>query len=277
MVGATPDERPAEEVPVPPPATWDEILSEAWRRAAASPPRQVTADGFQRAWPSLSRPVALECDDRRIYVVKSLRGDRDMRHALTTEHVSSRLGRHLRCPIPDPVLVNVPADLINLQPEMAHVRAGLGHGVELMPDCGDRQNIGAPQTNQARTAYPLLATLYGWFHCPGDHQVIVSTASRDVYSVDHGLFLPGQDQWSAATLDTAPDPVPDPVFAVHCSEQGLFGALGSLARITDEMIADAIASVPTEWGMPEADLLSLGRYLSERRGTMVAAASNEGS
>lgn len=226
----------------------------------------------------MSRPVALSCDDNQTYVVKSLRTDGpDMRHALTTEHVASRLGKMVGCPIPASVLVEVPAQLIASETRMSHMQPGLGHSVQLLTSCADEKPPGPVRTPQNTMAYAAMAVLYGWFHCGGDHQVIRSTTNQDVYSVDHGLLLQGQHLWNTTVLASAPQPEPDPVFAGHCRNDQIEQALQRLKDISDDAIADVIATVPSQWGVPEADLVALGAYLSQRRDKMVADSSMKGS
>lgn len=247
------------------------MLAQARQRAISSPYVVVEAEQFEKSWPTMSRPVALSCSDGQTYVVKYLGVPGvDMSHALVTEHVAGRLGPLLGCPIPPCALVNIPAALTALEPQLAHVVPGPSHGLRYMRDCGEREVIGAPRTDQNRASYGPLALLYGWFHA-SDHQIISSTADQSIYSVDHGLFLPGSHNWTSATLATAGPPVPEPLFAQHCRTDQIEDASAKLASISNEMIADAMSSVPVEWGVADSDLTALGEYLSQRRDILTSA------
>ena len=239
--------------------------------ARASPESAVQAQTFLHAWNSFSKPVAVECDSGDEYVIKGMRTDLDMSRALVTEHTAARLGTLLGCPIPKVAFVELPAPLITAEPQLGHMTPGICHGLEHMKLCGDKEGIGAPRNDQNRAAYGPLSVLYGWLQA-GDHQVIISSDNQDVFSVDHGLFLPGQHNWTSATLASAGPPVLDPAFAQHLTPAQIDQAIDRLARISDPVIAQVLGIVPPGWGVPDGELIALGGYLADRRDTLVARA-----
>jgi hypothetical protein len=64
--------------------------------------------------------VFLLCDDNLEYVVKGSQAGR----MIFNDQVVARLGTAMGAPVGSPKLVDVPVDLIHLQPEMAPCRQG---------------------------------------------------------------------------------------------------------------------------------------------------------
>lgn len=59
-------------------------------------------------------PVLLECNDGGSYVVKGKQAGRQ----IVNDQVIAALGRSMGAPVPVPMLVDVPAELIALEPEL---------------------------------------------------------------------------------------------------------------------------------------------------------------
>ncbi len=98
-----------------------------------------------------------------------------------------------------------------------------------------------------------------------DHQIVVRTADQQVFSVDHGLFLPGNHNWTAASLATAAPATLDPQFAQHLERAELDAAVDRLRVVSDAAIARVLAGVPPTWGAGDSMLTALAGYLAERR------------
>lgn len=241
---------------------WERLLREA---TLGTP---VVAQSFVKAWPTFSRPVSIEGDDGHSYVVKGLRTDQPaMPHAITTERTAGLLGQALGAPVPDVVLVDV-SGLVAVEPAMAHMIPGVVHGTRELDHCSERLAVTAPGTDRNKKVFAGLAVLYGWFQA-ADHQLVATMdPPGDVYSVDHGHFLPGGPTWSAATLLSASPPAPDPNFAPHTRPADLEEVARRLEQIDDRGIAQALGQ-PTSWGVPLADRVALGQYLSSRRVKMI--------
>lgn len=247
---------------------------EEWRSLlnGAAPPMSVDAETFLQAWGTWSRPVAVRCSDGNIYVVKGLQPTRpEMGRALVAEHVVGRLGRTLGAPIPHVVLVNIPAQLIAIEPSIAHLSPGLAHGSLLVANCSDRLGIVPPTTDRNRRAYATLAVLYGWAQA-NDHQLVSRLdAAGDFFSVDHGLFFPGAPNWDTSSLASAPPPSLDGQFMPHVLRADLASVLERLRTISDEVVAEFVAGPPAAWGVTEDERVALADYLSRRRDTLIVA------
>jgi hypothetical protein len=231
--------------------------------ARATPPQTVTAHTYIKKWPSASVPVLLICDDANEYVVK---GPQTGRQAVN-DRVVARLGRAAGAPVGDPILVNVPQDLITAEPEMAHMTAGIGHGTQFLTGCSERLAYEYATEGANPDRFATLALLFGWMHA-SDHQFIYENVSpHAVHSVDHGHFFPNGPNWDSASLAGAPAPAPDAaiVGGAGLSPQALDAARANFDAPTNEDIADGVGNIPPAWGLSEQDATSLAAYLATRR------------
>jgi hypothetical protein len=240
------------------PPDWAELL------AASPAPDTVTAHTYLKSWPSASSPVLLRCHDGRDYVVK---GAQSGRQAVNDQIVARLSATKALAPTGRPALVDVPAALVQAQPEMAHVTAGLAHGTELIEGCSERALYEHATVVENRDRFARLALLFGWLQA-GDHQFIYTNAEPHlVHSVDHGHFFPGGPDWTPDTLNGAAAPVPDPAIttAAALEESDFQGLRSVFAQVSDAEIAAAVAAVPSAWALPADHRAALCQYLSLRR------------
>ena len=227
-----------------------------------------TATTYIKSFPTFSRPVVVLCDDGRTYVIKGLQHSQPMAHGLTTEQVIGRLGQALGAPVPLLALVMVPQALIDLEPQMAHLSPGIAHGSLLVPNVSERAGIEPPTTPQDRAWYASLAVMYGWGHA-GDHQLVYSLdADKRPYSVDHGHFLPGGPNWSAATLSPSNPATPDQNFAQHVNTADLDTPLQIARAFSPADLSGLMEFSLPNWGVPADDLAALESFLGTRQGEL---------
>lgn len=239
--------------------------------ALARAPVYVRATTFRKAWSSASRPVLVLCDDGEEYVVKGSQAGR----MIFNDHVAATLGAAIGAAVGLPRLVDLPAALIGLQPEMAHLTPGLAHGTRWIPGSTERESIQYTGVPENRSRFAALAVLYGWLGA-GDHQFIYEAAAPNrVTSVDHGHFFPGGPDWTAASLATAPPPTLDSVIetACHLTPEEVEGPKLALSAVSDAYIAVAVGRPPSAWNASRSERLALAAYLATRRDLLVQAVS----
>ena len=235
-------------------------------KAAEATEVTVTAHTFLKSWGSASRPVLLLCDDGGIdreYVVK---GQHSGRQAVN-DQIVARLGTAAAAPVGTPALVDVPAPLIAVEPEMQHIPAGVSHGCVWIPDCSERLTYEHAGALENKSRFGLLALLFGWAHA-NDHQFIYENdAPHLVYSVDHGHFFPSGPDWTEATLKGASTPTPDAAILGACglSLSDLKPHFGAFSSIADDVIVSIVAGIPDAWGVSESERAAMAEYLSTRR------------
>jgi hypothetical protein len=223
----------------------------------------VRAQTFLQEWNSFSHPVALSCDDGNVYVVKG----RQIGHPVITEQVIALLGMALGAPVGEPILVDVPAELIAAEPALAFLQPGIAHGNLFHEGYSNRSEVEHHGELQNRTRFALLAVLYGWAKAC-DHQLIYRNMPPHlVLSVDHGHFLWGGTAWGEGILAAAPPATVDEIIASTCSltVAELDTALERLARVLEAHIVAAVATPPDEWGITPSERVALVSYFSRRQ------------
>jgi hypothetical protein len=257
---------------------WQRLITDA----IAKRPKPLVARYFLRRWThTFSRPMLVECGARRLFVVKARQQRRDSREeqqlqrALVTDHIVGFLGCRIGAPVPDVALVEIKQDLIDVnRDELGDVCAGIAHGsAYLGPDCSERLGLEVLRGIQGdqRRGIARLALLYGWA-VAGDHQLLRQGSS--IWSADHGHFFPGGPDWTAASLQQgAPQPPkPDHAIIRHAglSKDEVIDAGRYLNQVvTDELIAEAVARPPDEWGISMQERVAVAQFLRERLDALI--------
>jgi len=207
--------------------------------------------------------VLLECDDGKSYVVKGKQAGR----MITNDQILGALGHALGGPVPVVVLVDVPQELIDAEPEMSHMSAGVAHGSAWIPDASDREGIAHQDVAENRQRFAFLAVLYGWAPANDAQFIYTNAAPRLVYSVDHGHFFPGGPDWTIDTLNAASPADLDGAIDAACTWTAghLRAVLTHLENFTDEAIADVVSRPPDDWNVSQQERSVLATYLAERR------------
>lgn len=199
--------------------------------------------------------MLLECEDGESYVVKGRQAGR----MIFNDQVLGTLGNLMGAPVPRAVLIDVPADLIAAESEMAHVSPGVSHGSSWIPAASDREGVAHTDRPENKQRFAYLAAFYGLAQA-GDNQFIYENSEpRMVHSVDHGHFLPGGPDWTVASLGIAAPADLDAgtAAAVSWTDGQLQPVRESLARLTDDVIANAVARPPDDWGVTDAERAAL--------------------
>jgi hypothetical protein len=255
-------------VTVPNPDEWRALIAVK----EAVPVEATDAHTYLRTrFSSASNPALMACTDGREYVVKSV-ANPQLQRAMANDQVMGRAAAAMNAPVPPVALVNVPQELINAQPELADFVAGISHGSNYMPDTSKtRQGFAHLAVPENRNRFASLAMFYGLAFVQHDHQFFYQDGTHHVWSFDHGHFFPNGPNWTIASLQAAPDAVPDGTIVVNCalSPIELAVAKPSLAAVTTDTIAMAIGAVPAAWGLSVAEKVELAIYLERRRDRLI--------
>lgn len=223
---------------------------------------------------AMGAPWLSRANDGRLYAVKFQQsGNHALTRSFICEQVVSRLGALIGAPVPEVVVANCPPAVVSLTQGFGPRCEGACHASLYLGDGAvDEKPPQPPRSDLDRIGYAKLSLLYGWFSVSSDHQVIrmpptaVSFAGT-VVSVDHGLFLPSGANWTVLDLENEPPPTPDSVFVLPDAAT-LAETRMKIRAVTDSDIARALAHVDTAWNASDAELVSLGKYLSSRRGVI---------
>lgn len=245
---------------------WQELLD------AADPTDPVSADLFLKKLPGFSKSVLLSCDDGEDYAVKAQQARAGRYHrAIVADQVVGRLGQVMDAPVGQVGLVEVPQPLIEAEAEMQHCQPGLAHGCKWISGCSDKARD-FRDSPENRERFAKMAMLYGLAEAH-DHQVIYENQPlHRAHSVDHGHFLPpGAGRWTEESLRDRETFEADPriLRQLNFSAAELRDACESLQELTHEVIAGAVASVPSAWGITEGERIAMADYFDRGRGALL--------
>jgi hypothetical protein len=249
---------------------WQGLLASADEGPHDKP---VRAETFVKKFSTSSQPVVLQCDDGHDYVVKSKHAGR----MIVTDQIVGRVGRSAQAPVPEVALVDVPAEMIQAEPEMGHMSPGVAHGSKWVSNCTEQQGFEHTNVPENRDRFARIALLYGWV-VASDHQFIYEKdPPRLVHSVDHGHFFAGSNGWTVDTLRQAPAPAIDTAVVNACSltDSELDAAKTSMTRVADEEIAVAVTYPLDDWGLSGEERIAVAEYLATRRDVIFGVADEE--
>ena len=231
-------------------------------------PPIISAKRYYQTWPTQCRPSLFACSDDTEYVVKG----RENGRVLMNEHIVGVLGRAMGAPVPEVRLVYVPPELVDAEPELAHMTSGVAHGSRLIPTAIDKQGFHYGNLPENRPRFSHLARLFGLVFARDVQFLYDKPRPHVVYSVDHGEFFPGWGKdWLPRYLRDAPAPVPHDVTVAKVGLTGdeLRRTLDAVKRLTDGIIARAVAGCRDEWGTTDSDRVDRAEYLATRRDEIV--------
>lgn len=251
-----------------PEPNWEALLG----KFMAEPVGSVRATTFHLGpWHSASRPVCVKCDDGVFRVIKGMQAGGRM---LFNDQAVARLAQLIGAPVPKPAIVNLPAELIALEPRLAHMPAGLCHGSEFYDGHSDRQTVAFESIPENRPRFARLAILYGWVHASDHQQIYPNAPPHLVLSVDHGHFIgDGGPSWAPDTLERRGPAHQDQIVTTGAKLSGeeLRNACLMLQGVTAQQIAEAVAASPSGWGIALEDRTAFARYLWRRRSELISS------
>lgn len=235
--------------------------------AAADRLAPIDAVTYRHSFSTNSKPAIVRCADNEEYVVKGEIRGREGERIRTNDHIVGRLGGIIGAPVGEVAVVNLPDELILLQPEMAHFHPGLAHGSKWIPDVTERDSIRHERASENRRRFALLAVLYGWAGAYDRQMIYGDQPPHLVYSVDHGHFFPGNISWTIQNLQNAPMAAPDPQIVSTCrlTPAELTDAVDMLSRLDSRRISALVAGIPDAWEIDMDDRVAMAHYLGTRR------------
>lgn len=253
----------------------DQDPAELIEAARATRPLPVQAETYLgKKGSSFSNPVDLMCNDGNIYVVKGRKAGRaDVSRAIVNDHIVGRLGALLGAPVPQIALVEIPLELIAAQPEMQHMIPGIAHGSRSVEGVSEKLGLQHHDLPENRSRFALLAVLYGWV-IANDQQFFYNNEEPYlVYSFDHGHFFPDGPKWTDASLAQHPRAELDRQIVQRCSllDEEVRDAVEQLRLIDNRAIAEVVAGPPDEWGLTQAERVTLFQYLAGRSDQLLKA------
>jgi hypothetical protein len=241
-------------------ADWFDLIRNATSAASLSsraikyrhtfPPYQEGGKGK-----NLTAPVWFECGDGIDRVVKPIHR---AKRTSVSEQIVGRLGNALQAPVPPVALVEVTVS----HPQLSEWRPGLlHHSSAYVGEVKESYQIMYQGEGDNRSRFLHLAILAGWTGA-GDLQFFYDRSHR-LFSFDHGNFL--DDHWHERWCRGEMEPIEiDKRIRCACqfTNAEMKRALEIVEGITDEIIAQCVASPPMSWEEEKA----IGRWERHKPG-----------
>ncbi|MEL6853826.1 MAG: HipA family kinase [Cyanobacteria bacterium J06607_13] len=116
----------------------------------------IQARTFLRGFSTKAQPVLMKCADGQNYMVKGQQAGRQ----IVNDQIVARLGIFLGAPVGRPKLIDIPEELIGIEPKLSHISAGVAHGTLFIPNCIDQIELIATSEPGNRTRLAHLAVVY---------------------------------------------------------------------------------------------------------------------
>ena len=242
-----------------------------WRQdlelAIAQATSPILIRDFMDDYQGSARAVLLRGMDKQTYCVKGQQAGRQ----IINDQIVARLGILIDAPVGKPEIVDVSAELKEIEPKLDYFSPGTAHATVFIKDCQDDRELSKFSTEQQenRLRFALLCVLYGWVKAR-DHQFILSVHRPNlVYSVDHGHFFPGGPEWTIKNLDSESSANLDKYLLSACKltpqSPEIQQALQNLAQVQESQIIQAVASPPKEWNITIEERIAMVEYLVKRQ------------
>jgi hypothetical protein len=234
----------------------------------ADPEPPIMAITFRKGWRTKAQPVLLRCNDGKNYVVKGQQAGRQ----IINDQIVARLGMAIGAPVGEPKIVEIPTELVAIETHLSDISPGKAHGTLFISDCFDSWDLIATSEPENRKRLALLTTLYGWISANDRQFIFNNNPPRLIHSVDHGHFFPGGPNWTENDLMQAPSAELDPELSSICSlkPDEVKQALFALKAVREETIIQAVASLPSEWGLKIDERVTMVAYLIRRQQDLLA-------
>jgi hypothetical protein len=191
---------------------------------------------------------------------------------LFNEYVVGRLAKLIGAPVPSTVLIHIEHEFISRFPSevegIGHVRPGMAHGSRFHEGLGERVDK-VRFVTQNKDRFASLAILHAWTQA-NDHHFLYDEHGN-VYSVDHGNFLPGGPHWTLRDLGRV-DAIDLDHFADACGlvDEELMEACAPLRTISPSDLAEIVATAPDEWSVSVQERLAVAKFLRARQLQLLA-------
>lgn len=214
-----------------------------------------------------SEPAEVLADDGRLYWMKPI-GNPHGATSLLAERVVGVVGEWLSAPVAPSRLLDLSTVLAGRMQfsDMTKATPGLAHGSQVVtsqPLELDTLTHGGKDDNAHRGA--LYVAL--WELCAGEDQQFLYALdeSHSVWSIDHGMWIGGQGQWSPDALSSGPKYSPHWSGTIRgLSKTSCLGAADRLEQLDQSTALALASSVPLEWGFTRTDLAHIADWLLER-------------
>lgn len=210
-------------------------------------------------------------DDQRRYWCKCVDGDQGPR-VPANEQIVGRLGKLLGVAVCEVSLVLIPEDLAGWEFRPGkQLAAGWAHGSLSVESVTETRSLDHRANDDNRRRHAGFYALRDWLGGSDDQWLVAAPMHNAYFSHDHGHYFGGDPNWTPASLGSSRDQN----YSMATPSTGL--DMAELLRCADELeglapsrLEDALASLPTQWNVSDADMEAVIDFADYRRPTVAA-------
>jgi hypothetical protein len=251
-----------------------QVSREDWRGALSprSPRPSLELKGLlgkSKGGGSQSFP-GLTADDERCYV-KAPNNPQGGR-VICSEYIVSAVGQLIGAPVCDVRPIHIGPEFVGIRlPSGLELVEGVGSASMAIPDAMQEGDLSHRDRNDNTRRHAGIFALHDWCWGGDSQWLRCTTADDKFFSHDHGYYIPPDGPtWNEAEIlanvDTARELAKDHGGLDPAETNRLADALEA---VTHAQLRDVLASVPSEWSVPDEELEAVGFFL-ERRAPSVA-------
>lgn len=216
-----------------------------------------------------SSPFLVRASDGRRYWCKALNNPQGSRVPVN-DQIVARLGRLVGIGVCEPMLVEIPSDLVgHVYQQGLALEAGWVHGSLAVEGVTETRVLGHHTDDENRKRHAGFVALHDWLVGGDDQWLVSGDEENKYYSHDHGHYFSqhGGPNWTAEALRqdaSAPVPLPgaDPQ---HLDQAEMSRLADGLEALTPEEIAEELANIPSSWPVTDEELEAVVGFADQRR------------
>lgn len=216
-----------------------------------------------------SRPAQVLADDGNLYWIKPI-GNPQGSRVPTTEQVVGRCGALINAPTCGVSLLEIPAELAGYSlPGNHKLETGITHGSRDVDSAEFLRVLKHDERDDNATRRAYIHAMYDWCWGGDDQWLYCIKNDMQVFSHDHGHYLPGGPKWTAEGLKHCVDeahPFRGPPDSV--AHDAFQEAARRLEAVSRDQIAEILRKIPRSWPIGDHELETLGFFLDRRRGSV---------
>jgi hypothetical protein len=185
-----------------------------------------------------------------------------------TESIVGAVGHLINAPVCETSVVRLPDEIAGWEFRPGHtIEPGFAHGsLSVAGVQEDRSLLFRDRDDNARRHAGVFA-LYDWCWGGDDQWLYAEPEDRQLYSHDHGWYLPEiGPTWSAATLGARVDELHQPPWPKDGLDKDEVSRLTTALRdLQRAELLEALSRIPVSWPVDDRELEAVGWFLDRRR------------
>lgn len=186
---------------------------------------------------------------------------------VVTEAIVGAAGKLIGAPVCETAIVEIPRELTGweFRPGL-RLEPGFAHASRMVNDAVEARDLLYRDRDENRRHHAGVFALYDWCYGSDDQWLYSRSAEDQLFSHDHGWYLPEPGPtWSEASLVARagqPRPLQRPSNGLDRAELGRLSH--KLRGLEASQLVEALCAIPSQWPVTDGELECVGWFLQSR-------------